>query len=338
MAKKRIVARKPMHEGEEEFGFHPETIHKVAGRWLGSADLLLEQVKLRLYYFGLSENTGADMYPFHSHAYAEFLYTLEGEGLLLLREGAPREVEVCRAGHLHVARPGVRHASRWKLAPGKVWRGLILQFDLELLPQGEGVAEKDLSFAQQFAPFYDYFFLQMQNTLQVSPEVHADIAAESAHAHDWLRRYPEVAPAVILASSVKLFGLFSSFLCASGRALGKGIVLPLGNMDRQLARAKEMLSNPLLDEVPISDIARRAGMSLYHFIRAFAKAFAVPPQKFRRTVIMERASKKLIQTDEPIYLIAEQAGFANPSAFSKSFLKHFKKTPVDFRATFSSRT
>ncbi len=334
MAKKRVVRRKRVHEGEEEFGYHPDTIHKVVGRWLGSADILLEGVKLRLYYFGINENSGEDAFPFHSHAYSEFLYTMAGEGVLIADAARPDVVEVCGPGHLHVARAGLRHGSRWKLGPGKVWRGLIIQFDLAL-PPCDGRPQNDLSLAQQFAPFYDFFFLQKRDTLQLPAPVHAEVVEMAERMNDWVRRHPEAAPAAIAGGAIELIGLFSSYLCAAGLACGKGIVMPLGTIERQLARAKELLEDPLLAQLPISEIARRVGMSLYHFIRAFGKAFAVPPQKYRHSVIMERASKMLIQTDQPIYLVAEHAGFANPSAFSKSFHKHFKKSPIAFRASYN---
>jgi len=83
----------------------------------------------------------------------------------------------------------------------------------------------------------------------------------------------------------------------------------------------------LLDEVPVN---RRT------LERRFISVLGHTPLEEIRRIRMERA-KVLLQTDLPIYEVANQCGFATPEYMATSFLQAMKMTPTAYRRQFTPR-
>ena len=52
---------------------------------------------------------------------------------------------------------------------------------------------------------------------------------------------------------------------------------------------------------------------------------------------MEAVGKELINTDKPIYLIAQESGFSNLNYFYKKFNAYFSGFPADYRKQFQAK-
>lgn len=64
-------------------------------------------------------------------------------------------------------------------------------------------------------------------------------------------------------------------------------------MYRRLGRAREYLHASYLEPVSLDDLARVAGVSPYHFHRAFTRVFGQTPQQYRTRLRLDRAQQLL---------------------------------------------
>jgi AraC family transcriptional regulator len=83
--------------------------------------------------------------------------------------------------------------------------------------------------------------------------------------------------------------------------------------------------------IPLADLARRAGLSAYHFARAFKRSMGITPRAFVERRRIARA-KALIE-DSPLSLavIATEAGFGTQSRLTTAFRRALGVTPAVYR-------
>lgn len=89
------------------------------------------------------------------------------------------------------------------------------------------------------------------------------------------------------------------------------------------------------DRITLADMAAAAGLSPYHFSRAFAVSMGTPPVRYlwaRRLVI---AQTLLSTTSTPIAQIALDCGFSDQSSFTTAFRRLTDMTPAAFRSTYT---
>jgi AraC family transcriptional regulator len=80
------------------------------------------------------------------------------------------------------------------------------------------------------------------------------------------------------------------------------------------------------------DLAQRAGLSPFHFLRVFRKVTGVSPHQFLLRLRLNAAALKLRSTREPITDIAYATGFEDLSNFIRSFRAEFGAAPSHYRA------
>lgn len=97
-----------------------------------------------------------------------------------------------------------------------------------------------------------------------------------------------------------------------------------------LRRAAELLASDPARKMELDELAREAGLSKYHFIRSFKRAFGVPPHTYRTQARVEYA-KALVAAGTPFADIAYEAGFSDQSHFQRSFKTFVGLTPGRFR-------
>lgn len=84
-------------------------------------------------------------------------------------------------------------------------------------------------------------------------------------------------------------------------------------------------------EVSTEDLARRAGLSPFHFSRLFKKTIGQTPHQFLIAYRIEQAARMLSDRDRPLADIALSCGFADQAHFARSFKKLRGCTPKEFR-------
>jgi AraC family transcriptional regulator len=99
----------------------------------------------------------------------------------------------------------------------------------------------------------------------------------------------------------------------------------------KLRRVKEFINESLEEDLSLADIAAVAGLSQFHFSRAFRKSTGLSPQQYLTHQRIELAKRLLENENLPIVEISLRAGFKNQSHFTTLFHKYTKFTPKLWR-------
>jgi transcriptional regulator GlxA family with amidase domain len=81
----------------------------------------------------------------------------------------------------------------------------------------------------------------------------------------------------------------------------------------------------------LDDLARKAGMSKYHFVRLYKKLSGRTPMNDVRMIRVEAARDLIITTDLPLKTIATRVGLGNEYYLCRVFRQAFKVPPGYFR-------
>jgi AraC family transcriptional regulator len=87
----------------------------------------------------------------------------------------------------------------------------------------------------------------------------------------------------------------------------------------------------LKNDIRLSDLARVANFSTFHFARAFRKATGESPHRFVRGCRLERAKDLLAEDDMSVAEIALACNFSSQSSFTRAFTRAFGVSPGKFR-------
>ena len=83
---------------------------------------------------------------------------------------------------------------------------------------------------------------------------------------------------------------------------------------------------------PLSDCARAANMSPYHFLRTFKNITGVTPHQWLLRARLRDAAQRLAMSRAPVTEIALDVGFDDLSNFIRSFRAEFGLSPRQYRA------
>lgn len=98
-----------------------------------------------------------------------------------------------------------------------------------------------------------------------------------------------------------------------------------------LLRAIERLRSDSDADVSLDALASDAGLSRFHFCRAFKESTGLSPHAWLRQHRLEQAMKMLRDSDDPVVSIAAALGYASQTAFAAAFRKLTGETPSDWR-------
>ena len=110
------------------------------------------------------------------------------------------------------------------------------------------------------------------------------------------------------------------------RSRGRGGLPP-----RALRSVREFIEAHLEETITIQSLAATAGLSMYHFARAFKQSEGVAPHHYLVRRRVRRAQNLLATTDLPLSEIALAAGFADQSHCARRFREHVGVTPSSYR-------
>jgi len=100
---------------------------------------------------------------------------------------------------------------------------------------------------------------------------------------------------------------------------------------RQQRRIADFIEEHLAEDLPLAALAALAGLSSYHFARAFKQSFGVPPHRYHTGRRIERAKTLLRTSSRSVTEVALGIGFAETSSFSATFRKFTGVAPSDYR-------
>ncbi len=99
----------------------------------------------------------------------------------------------------------------------------------------------------------------------------------------------------------------------------------------QLKRVKEFVDVQISNDITISDLAAVAGLSQFHFIRAFKDSVGRSPYQYVLSERISDAKEMLSKSDLSIADVALAVGFSDASQLNRVFRKLIGVTPTAFR-------
>lgn len=99
----------------------------------------------------------------------------------------------------------------------------------------------------------------------------------------------------------------------------------------RLCRARDLLSDPDAAGLSVRDIASRARVSHYHFIRQFRALFGITPHQLRIQLRLERARELLATGDRSVTEVCMEVGFSSLGSFSAQFSRRVGLSPSAFQ-------
>lgn len=82
----------------------------------------------------------------------------------------------------------------------------------------------------------------------------------------------------------------------------------------------------------LTELARTAGLSRYHFLRTFRSVTGVTPHQWLLRARLRDAARRLVTSRAPVTEIALDVGFDDLSNFIRSFRAEFGLSPSRYRA------
>ncbi|WGD53103.1 AraC family transcriptional regulator [Bradyrhizobium sp. CB1650] len=104
-----------------------------------------------------------------------------------------------------------------------------------------------------------------------------------------------------------------------------------GLAPKVLVRAIERLRSESDADVSLAALAADAGLSRFHFCRAFKESTGLSPHAWLRQHRLEQAMKMLRDTETSIVSVAAELGYSSQTAFAAAFRKLTGESPSDWR-------
>jgi AraC-like DNA-binding protein len=96
-------------------------------------------------------------------------------------------------------------------------------------------------------------------------------------------------------------------------------------------RVFEHIDRDLARPIVLGELAVIAGLSSYHFARAFKQSVGLPPYRYVVRRRIAAAAELVKNTKNPLSAIAIDVGFSDQSHFTRLFVRHMGETPSAFR-------
>jgi AraC family transcriptional regulator len=107
---------------------------------------------------------------------------------------------------------------------------------------------------------------------------------------------------------------------------------PLALQDDPLLRAREHIDAHLFEALSLPAVAAEAGLSAFHFSRAFGARFGFSPMAYVRARRLASAAERLAaKSAPPLIELAFDCGFDSQEAFTRAFKRVFGISPGRYR-------
>lgn len=100
---------------------------------------------------------------------------------------------------------------------------------------------------------------------------------------------------------------------------------------RQMDRVRDAVLAALQRPWPVAQLAELAGLSPFHFSRAFKAAFGLTPHGWLNLQRMEAAARLVQEGAIPLAEVAQAVGYASAAHFSQAFRRHWGVAPSAWR-------
>ena len=94
------------------------------------------------------------------------------------------------------------------------------------------------------------------------------------------------------------------------------------------------MADHLNQDLSVEALANQVNMSPRHFARVFAQEVGVTPARFVEKLRLEAARRRLEESSQSVEVISVETGFGSAESMRRSFLRHLRVTPTDYRSRF----
>jgi len=164
-------------------------------------------------------------------------------------------------------------------------------------------------------PFHEIFSFAPLNPLALQNRL------ELMH-RDWSSRDP-----LLTLRARSLFFPFVYELLSQMKCAGMESLRP-----DPLTQALRYMEERYMQPITLEEMAAMLGCSVSYVTKLFKKKLQTSPMRHLAELRLEAAAKLLLQSDAPLQLIAEQVGYPDAHALSRSFKKHYRYSPSAFRS------
>ncbi len=91
----------------------------------------------------------------------------------------------------------------------------------------------------------------------------------------------------------------------------------------RLLRARNLVDFGPTTPLDLATLASVASLSPSHFLRLFHRVFGLPPHRYMMQQRLGEARRMVVETGQPIGVIAQRLGFVNRCAFARLFKQYF---------------
>jgi transcriptional regulator of acetoin/glycerol metabolism/AraC-like DNA-binding protein len=133
------------------------------------------------------------------------------------------------------------------------------------------------------------------------------------------------------ATGIALHARPRSDLLANLRHLARAPQIRGGLPPGAMRRVREFVETNLSESIDLATLASIAGLSLYHFARAFKQSAGATPHQYLVERRVARAQEMLTRTSLSLSEIALATGFSDQSHFARHFRQTLGMTPAQFR-------
>jgi AraC-like DNA-binding protein len=106
---------------------------------------------------------------------------------------------------------------------------------------------------------------------------------------------------------------------------------------QRLRAARRVIDERFADPIGVGDVARAAGVSTWHLIRQFRRAFGCTPGRYLRERRLTRARQLLASSELSVTEVCFAVGFESLGSFCTLFRRCEGETPAAYRARLRAR-
>ena len=129
-----------------------------------------------------------------------------------------------------------------------------------------------------------------------------------------------------------------TFFAEQLSALSNQLMMEKRNSEPPLVlKAREYIDKHKTEQLSLTDVAKAAGASVFHFCKVFHRATGLKFTDYVARVRLEEAKTHLLNPNLRISEIAYDVGFQSLTQFNRTFKRVFGQSPSEFRAHLSSR-
>jgi AraC-like DNA-binding protein len=126
-------------------------------------------------------------------------------------------------------------------------------------------------------------------------------------------------------------GLAGAASRAADEVPGSFETLPAGALAR-VTRVVRRIEHSLEEPLSVSQLAREARLSPFHFLRTFERLTGLTPHQYILRTRLRKAAVRLLTEPDRVLDIALDSGFGDVSNFNRAFKAEFGMSPRKYRA------